>query len=249
MKTQKTDFTLIELLVVIAIIAILAGMLLPALSTARDKARSINCVNNLKQISVGVNMYTDSYEGYLPPETNANRGSSLFDNEVVKIIAGGKDSWFGEHNKSKAMIFQCPSDPYRDVVRTSGRVGRSYAINQRLRTTATPTVQASGTIMKSSTIRNASGTIYIAEHPNRNINNAIGFTARAGVSNPYHNNGTDGQCNSGAVEGDTPFIPVHSKRWNYLFVDGHVENLSPDDTIGTGSRTNAKGMWTPAIGD
>ncbi|MBN2641029.1 MAG: DUF1559 domain-containing protein [Victivallales bacterium] len=243
MKTQKTDFTLIELLVVIAIIAILAGMLLPALNNARLKARSINCVNNLKQISVGVNMYTDSYEGYLPPESNASQGSSLFDYEVLKIIAGG--------DKNKAMIFLCPSDPYKDIARKEGRAVRSYGINQRLRTASanTPTMRASGTIMKSSTIRDASGTIYIAEHPNRNINNAIGFTARAGVSNPYHNNGTDGQCNSGATEGDTPFVPVHSKRWNYLFVDGHVENLSPDDTIGTGSRTNARGMWTPVSGD
>lgn len=72
---MKRSFTLIELLIVIAIIAILAGMLLPALNNAREKSRSIKCVSNLKQCGTGWLLYGNDFYGFMPlnqPDVAAN---------------------------------------------------------------------------------------------------------------------------------------------------------------------------------
>jgi prepilin-type N-terminal cleavage/methylation domain-containing protein/prepilin-type processing-associated H-X9-DG protein len=103
-RRKFTAFTLIELLVVIAIIAILASLLLPSLARAKDKAKDITCVNNLKQLGVALYMYLDDNEGRLP---SCERLPSMpSTSPPLPSIA-----WALSNQVSGAMkVFLCPKD-------------------------------------------------------------------------------------------------------------------------------------------
>ena len=107
LKATKPHFTLIELLVVIAIIAILASMLLPALTRAREMARLTKCQGNLQQLGFVLMFYADDYDDYGPYDTYWGAGSTYSTPVMLPYFGFASDAHF-PWLKTPIKILQCP---------------------------------------------------------------------------------------------------------------------------------------------
>jgi len=123
-RLANSGFTLIELLVVIAIIAILAGLLLPALARAKQKALGISCMNNLRQLQLAVNFFCDANDDTLPSHSRWVQNQWMdFNgrnpaNIDLGILMNPRNALLAPHTENAA-IYKCPAD--RSTVRVKGK--------------------------------------------------------------------------------------------------------------------------------
>jgi prepilin-type processing-associated H-X9-DG protein/prepilin-type N-terminal cleavage/methylation domain-containing protein len=119
LRLSKLGFTLVELLVVIGIIALLISILLPSLNRAREQAKSVSCLSNLRQIGVGLQLYANDNKGFLAPGTSKTPTDASIEanDNWATILVGGKvlpappqaDDGAAGVTSAGASVFRCPS--------------------------------------------------------------------------------------------------------------------------------------------
>jgi prepilin-type N-terminal cleavage/methylation domain-containing protein/prepilin-type processing-associated H-X9-DG protein len=200
-------FTLIELLVVIAIIAILAAMLLPALARAKSRAHSVNCISNLRQIGLAMNMYAEDANGILPGTSHSSLSNSWV-YSLAPYIA----------NVDKIRI--CPTDKKREE-RLLNR-GTSYIMNEY---TSVPALDPFGDPIPTEPVWNKLGGI------KRPCDTILVFeiSDRQGTGTGQDHTHSRNWLNGWSSVLDDIQPDRHGTTANYLFADWHVGKLKAED--------------------
>ena len=206
-KNQSNkSFTLIELLVVIAIIAILAAMLLPALNSAREKARCINCVSSLKQIGTAINLYTDANKDHYPAFRSGYYSWEDF-RDMYKLLE--------DYVPVEITLYGCPSAADESEQKVS------YCYNEK----TMAKTNDDGRVAKTTYMKKPSGSINAEDiMKDRALTDEGGFTAFFWDAGWW-----DGSKGVGSIPGS---VAHGTKIRNYLWADGHCGTEQVDTIKG-----------------